>query len=61
MTVFITRSFRSHVKNNSEMDKQLNCNNRGSKHPALRFTIKTSYLLPTCVNYTMSNCNNNIL
>lgn len=28
------------------MNKQLNCNNRGSKHPALRFTTKTSYLLP---------------
>lgn len=46
MTVFIVRSFRSYVKNNSEMNKQLNRNNQGSKQPALRFTIKTSYLLP---------------
>lgn len=46
MTVYIASSFRSDVKNNSEMNKQLNCNNRGSKHPALRFTIKISYLLP---------------
>lgn len=46
MTVYIASSFRSYVKNNSEMNKQLNCNNRGSKYPALRFTIKNKHLLP---------------
>lgn len=62
MTVYIVRSY---VKNNSEMNKHLNYNNRGSKHPALRFTIKISYLLPVrsiqCRTVITIYCNRNSL